>query len=273
MRQRHAEADSVAAVTDAAGSAAVWLDADLGGVEENLALDEAILEEAHEGQWTGLAVRTWMAAAPVVVVGSSSRIDEEVDRGACESLGVGIVRRPSGGATVVLGPGCLMWSVVEAHPLGAPPVDRIHADMLEPLRAVLAAAVRPEASVERRGSSDLVLLKRGPASGAAADVALKVSGNALRVRRHGVLYHGTLLDGFDLELISRVLRHPPREPEYRGRRPHRDFLANLGLGRSALERLVRQAFGATAVRSEWPRDRVERLVRERYGAADWTNRL
>ncbi len=273
MRQRHAEADSVAAVTDAAGSAAVWLDADLGGVEENLALDEAILEEAHEGLWTGLAVRTWMAAAPVVVVGSSSRIDEEVDRGACESLGVGIVRRPSGGATVVLGPGCLMWSVVEAHPLGAPPVDRIHADMLEPLRAVLAAAVRPEASVERRGSSDLVLLKRGPASGAAAGVALKVSGNALRVRRHGVLYHGTLLDGFDLELISRVLRHPPREPEYRGRRPHRDFLANLGLGRSALERLVRQAFGATAVRSEWPRDRVERLVRERYGAADWTNRL
>jgi lipoate---protein ligase len=274
VRQRPAEAVSAAAVDTADDSAAVWLDAHPGGVEENLALDEAILEEAHEGLWTGTTVRTWMAESPVVVVGSSSRVDEEVDRGACESLGVRIVRRPSGGATVVLGPGCLMWSVVEAHPGGAPPVERIHAGMLEPLRGALTAAMQPAASVERRGSSDLVLLKRGPGDGPGADdAALKVSGNALRVRRHGVLYHGTLLDDFDLDLVSRVLRHPPREPEYRGRRSHRDFLANLGLGRANLEQLVRQAFRATATRNEWPRERVDRLVRERYGAADWTDRL
>jgi lipoate-protein ligase A len=107
----------------------------------------------------------------------------------------------------------------------------------------------------------------------AANAALKFSGNALRVRRHGVLYHGTLLDDFDISLISRVLRHPPREPDYRARRPHGEFLANLHLGRPALESLVRQAFGAVATRCAIPHDRVERLVRERYSQEDWTNRL
>ena len=161
----------------------VWLVADLDTVEENLALDEALLEEAHEGLATRPVIRTWMARRPVVVVGSSSHIDQEVDRTACLALGVGIVRR------------------------------------------------------------------------------------------HGVLYHGTLLDDFDISVVSRVLRHPPREPDYRGQRPHGEFLTTLKLGRESLEDAVRDAFQATEVRHEWPRDRVERLLRERYIATDWTERL
>ena len=266
MRQRPAET-TVAAAGDSAGQAqAVWMDSGPDTVEEHLAVDEALLAEAHEGARAETVVRTWMAHAPVVVVGSSSRIDEEVDRGACDSLGVRIVRRPSGGATVVLGPGCLMWSVVVPHPAGAPAIERIHADMLGPLRGALAAAVAAEGfTVERRGSSDLVILRDGN--------PLKVSGNALRIRRQAVLYHGTLLDDFDIGLVGRVLRHPPREPDYRARRPHGEFLTNLGLGRAVLEGIVRRAFAATATLTDWPRDRVARLVSERYAADDWTNRL
>ena len=245
----------------------VWLVADLDTVEENLALDEALLEEAHEGLATRPVIRTWMARRPVVVVGSSSHIDQEVDRTACLALGVGIVRRPSGGATVVVGPGCLMWSVVCPYPEGVPSIERIHACMLEPLCHTLSLALIAHGGepIERRGSSDLATSsERG---------ILKVSGNALRVRRHGVLYHGTLLDNFDISVVSRVLRHPPREPDYRGQRPHGEFLTTLKLGRESLEDAVRDAFQATEVRHEWPRDRVERLLRERYIATDWTERL
>lgn len=243
---------------------AEWLDARLDTVAEQLALDEALLEEAHEGIATAAVVRTWMASAPVVVVGSSSRLDEEVDRAACAALGIGVCRRPSGGLTVVLGPGCLMWSVVVPYPAGAPAIEQIHADMLSPLQAALCAA---GLVVDRRGSSDLVLL---PGEQAAA---LKFSGNALRVRRHGVLYHGTLLDSFDIPLISRILRHPPREPGYRVQRTHGDFLVNLNLGRERLEAIVRQAFGASVPRSAVPSERISRLVRERYAREDWTQRL
>jgi len=267
VRQRpaHHEARGAAAAAPAGRAwAAEWLDARFDTVEEHLALDEALLEEAHEGLATGAVVRTWMADTPAVVVGSSSRLDEEIDREACAALGVRVCRRPSGGLTVVLGPGCLMWSVIVPHPEAAPPIEQIHAGMLGPLQQALCAA---GLAVDRRGSSDLVLIQGDDAA------ALKFSGNALRVRRHGVLYHGTLLDNFDISLISRVLRHPPREPDYRARRPHGEFLANLHLGRSVLESLVRQAFGAVATRDTIPHDRVERLVRERYAREDWTNRL
>ena len=100
-----------------------------------------------------------------------------------------------------------------------------------------------------------------------------MSGNALRVRRQAVLYHGTLLDSFDLGLVSRVLRHPPREPEYRSGRDHGSFLANLGLGRRPLEAAVRGAFAAVEQRHDWPQDRVAELVRDRYRDIAWTHRL
>ena len=249
-------------------SPALWLasadDARDDAVMRSLALDEALLEEAHEGLRPATVVRVWMAARPVVVVGSSSRVEEEVDVAACREAGVPIVRRPSGGATVILGPGCLMWSVITPFPEGVPAVERLHGAMLDPLaRGLVAAGL----AASRRGTSDLVV--------EAAGELRKVSGNALRVRRQGVLYHGTLLDAFDIPLAERLLRHPPREPDYRGKRAHGAFLANLSLGRARLEAIVREAFGAVAdfPAAAIPEPRVERLLRERYLAPDWTHRL
>jgi lipoate-protein ligase A len=242
---------------------AVWLNVDLPSPAGQLALDEALLEGAHEGTVSEVVVRVWMATEPVVVLGSSSCVDEEVDRGVCAERGVGILRRPSGGATVVLGPGCLMWSVITPHPEATPPIEQIHAAMLDPLAAALSK--QTHLPVVRRGLSDLAVQSD--------DGERKVSGNALRVKRHGVLYHGTLLDSLDLDLVSGVLRHPPREPDYRGRRPHGAFLANLGLGRERLAAAVREAFGAAESRLAWPEAAVARLVRERYADPAWIYRL
>lgn len=266
MRQRAEDPDGPAA------AAATWLDVRLPGVAEQLALDEALLELAHEGGLTAPCVRTWTADRPAVVLGSSCRIDAEVDRAACGAEGVPILRRPSGGGTVVVGPGCVMWTVVAPHPAGAPQVEPLHAAHLDPLAAAVTAAVRragrPERRIERRGTSDLVVV-----DDAEPAAARKVSGNALRVRRCGVLYHGTFLDACDLDMVARLLRHPPREPDYRAGRTHREFLANLGLGRAAIDTAVRTAFTATATAATWPADRIERLLRDRYAAREWTERL
>ena len=241
---------------------AAWLDADLGDVAANLALDEAILEAAHDGALEAPVVRTWMAAETTVVLGSSSRVEQEVDVDACAAAGARLVRRTSGGLTVLLGPGCLMWSVVAPQPAASPAIDAIHRAMLGPLAAALRAAGRP---VERRGTSDLVVVGDGPDR--------KVSGNALRVRRGAVLYHGTLLDAFDLESVTRLLRHPPREPGYRAGRPHGEFLANLRLGSATLAAIVRRAFGATVTAADWPRARAAQLAAERFTSAEWTRRM
>lgn len=241
---------------------ATWLDVDLADAAANLALDEALLEDAEEGRLAAPVARIWTAAETTVVLGSSSRIADEVDLDACTASAARLVRRPTGGLTVLLGPGCLMWSMVVPHPGGPPAIEAIHAAMLEPLAATLRSAGRP---VERRGTSDLALV--------AGDVERKVSGNALRVRRAAVLYHGTLLDAFDLGAVSRLLRHPPREPGYRAGRSHGAFLANLELGGDALATLVRRACGAAAAAGDWPRDRVAALLAERYACDAWTRRL
>ena len=246
-------------------AAARWLDQSiLGGpisVAEQLAIDEALLDAANEGQLNFPIVRTWQADRPTVVVGSSSRLAEEVELDACKRLQVPVLRRPSGGATVVLGPGCIMWTVVTPH-AEPPPIEAIHSAMLDPLAAALTAAGR---RVSRQGTSDLtVSLPEG---------IRKVSGNALRVRRRGVLYHGTLLDNFPLELISQLLRHPPREPAYRQQRSHTAFLANLSLGSGQIDAAVRSAFAAWQDASDWPQQRAAALMESRYGRADWTERL
>lgn len=241
---------------------ACWLDVELPSVAENLALDEALLAEAHDRMPAPTVVRTWMADAPAVVLGSSSRGAAEIDVEACRAAGVPVLRRPSGGLSVVLGPGCLMWTVVTAWTAPALAVDAIHAAILDPLHDALRAAGR---NVVRCGSSDLAIESRGSLR--------KVSGNALRVSRGVVLYHGTLLDTFDLALVGRVLRHPPREPGYRGGRDHGEFLANLALGRGPLEHAVRRAFRAEVRRTDWPRERVAQLLHTRYLDASWTDRI
>ena len=97
----------------------------------------------------------------------------------------------------------------------------------------------------------------------------KFSGNSLRCRRRTVLYHGTLLYDFDLALIPRWLAEPPRQPEYRVRRAHGEFVANLPLTRQQLDQALRTAFGADELLPDWPRGRVAELVAQRYADPKW----
>ena len=78
---------------------------------DHLALDEAVLLAADAGE-LGETIRVWQFDRHVVVLGRSSKVDYEVDRAYCESNDIAILRRCSGGASVVGGPGCLMYSVV-----------------------------------------------------------------------------------------------------------------------------------------------------------------
>ena len=81
----------------------------------NLALDEALLEQAEAGAGPSEVLRLWEPTDPCVVVGRSSRVAVEVKQEACRQAGIPVLRRCSGGAAVVTGPGCLMYSVVLSY--------------------------------------------------------------------------------------------------------------------------------------------------------------
>ncbi|HEX2476423.1 MAG TPA: lipoate--protein ligase family protein, partial [Lacipirellulaceae bacterium] len=202
---------------------------------ENLALDEALLDWAEETNREWEFLRLWESPQPMVVVGRSSRVHDEVYESACTEANVPILRRSSGGAAIVAGPGCLMYAVVLGYRLRPELKDigRAHAYVLGRLAAALGPLVSRSGSVAHVGTSDLVLVNQ-------SGERRKFSGNSMRAKRTHLVYHGTLLYDADLSLVARYLRMPPRQPEYRAARSHADFLMNLPLDRreviSAIDR-------------------------------------
>ncbi len=227
---------------------------------ENVALDEALLEACEAGQLAEGVLRLWESPDYFIVLGRSSDPQVEVDLAACRREGVPVLRRPSGGGTVLAGPGCLMYAVVldyRALPhLRA--VDGAHRHVLERIAAALAPQVP---GVAHAGISDLVIEAENTPT-------LKISGNALRAKRDHFLYHGTLLYDFALDRIGQLLAAPTRVPTYRQCRAHGEFVTNLPLDRDEIEQALIQAWDARQPLADWPRERVAKLVAAKYTRQD-----
>src|SRR5262245_42939784 len=88
-----------------------YLERTLAGIAANLALDEVLLIAAEE-RGAGPVLRIWEPDELAVVLGASGRLHDDVLVAACRAEGVAIARRPSGGGTVVVGPGTLNVAVV-----------------------------------------------------------------------------------------------------------------------------------------------------------------
>ena len=72
---------------------------------------EAPLLAAEAGAGPEL-LRLWEWPRPAVVLGSGCRLTDDVDEVNCEADGVPVLRRSSGGGTVLLGRGCLLFTLI-----------------------------------------------------------------------------------------------------------------------------------------------------------------
>jgi lipoate---protein ligase len=238
------------------------LDLTLPTPEENLALDEALLNEAEEAGGRGEnlreVLRCWESPVRFVVLGSTGRLADEVHLEACRRAGVAVLRRSSGGGTVLMGPGCLCFSLI-LDLKTRPELGDIHGSY----RAILGrtAACLAVDGLAHRGVSDLAVGAR------------KVSGNAQRRKRRTLLHHGSLLYDFDLAAIASLLKDPERQPDYRARRPHADFLANLALPAAEIRQRLASCWNASEPRA--PRDlpALRPLLEEKYANASWIERF
>jgi lipoate-protein ligase A len=218
---------------------------------DHLALDEAILLAGQD------TIRLWEFSSPVVVAGRSTRIEQEIDRSYCQSQGISIYRRCSGGASVVAGPGCLMYSIVlstESEP-ALRRIDVAHSYVMSRLLETLQLQV-PETRLQ--GICDLTWNN------------CKCSGNSLRITRDSLLYHGTILYDFDLDLISRCLRAAPRQPEYRGGRGHESFVTNIAIDADQFSEDLCSRFQVSAQQGlqTWSAQ-IRELRRRRYDDPAW----
>ena len=127
--------------------------------EANLALDEALLETADEAHEPREVFRIWESPQPLVVLGRASRVAEEVDQAHCRTQGIPILRRCSGGASVVVGPGCLMYAMVLSYRL-RPELQQISAAHCFALKMLGDRLRRAVPQIQCQGTSDLTLRRQ-----------------------------------------------------------------------------------------------------------------
>lgn len=224
---------------------------------ENLALDEALLS-AVEANPAKACLRLWEPLNYFVVLGRSNRAETEVNVDVCESEGIPILRRASGGGTVLVGPGCLCYTL-------ALPLNEVHRTMgvselttrlMERTSAGLNIIL---ADVRVCGTSDLVWYSR------------KFSGNAQRWLRNAFVHHGTLLYDFDLHMLARCLKQPTRQPDYRQTREHIEFVTNVPLKSDQLRSYLLSTWNATiSTCSTETLDQARMIANSKYRLNDWS---
>jgi lipoyl(octanoyl) transferase len=247
----------------------------------NMAIDEAL----WLGRLAGNApptLRFFAWAPPTVSIGYGQRIDRRLNLDACARLGVGFVRRPTGGSGIYHdGPEReLTYSVVAG-------VDDFGAarDLLGSYRWIAQGLV---AGLQRLGvPAEMVAIapatRRQPAFCFARTGSYEIEvggrklvGSAQRRQTAGFLQHGSVLLGADADRV-RLLFPGEGDPlagmttieEAIGRRPSFDDVASsLAEGFASVHVLDLRADGLTADEQQV----VERLVRDRYGTREWNER-
>lgn len=253
-----------------------FLDLTLATPAENLAGDEALLDLCEE---QGVEVlRCWESRQNFVVVGYGNRVAREVNVAECRARGVPILRRCSGGGTVVQGPGCLNYNLTLRIPEdGSSPLATVTGTnqwVMERNRAGLEKLLGGRVSVQ--GHTDLAFEHRAESSTfdlrpSTSRLAawLKFSGNAQRRRRRSLVFHGTILHDFDLSLIDALLLFPSQQPGYRANRGHGEFVRNIPATAEQIRAQLRAAWQAREPAPALTFAQIEPLLREHYGNDAW----
>jgi lipoate---protein ligase len=159
---------------------------------QHMALDEVLLDAVAAGRRPPL-LRFWGWTEPTLVLGSNQAVGNELDLAAVERRGFTIVRRLSGGGTMLAEPGrTITWSLVV--PL-EPIQDLTFVESFAYLDSWAVATLR-SLGVEAgyRPINDIV-----SASG-------KIAGAAQARRRGAVLHHVTMAYSMDPALLLELIR-------------------------------------------------------------------
>ncbi|MGI8966869.1 MAG: lipoate--protein ligase family protein, partial [Limisphaerales bacterium] len=199
-------------------------------------------------------LRFWEPKEYFVVAGYGNKIELEIKTETCRAKKIPILRRCSGGGTVLQGLGCLNYSLIlkldETGPTRSIPqtnyfVMNRHREALQTLW--------PE-KIEIKGHTDLAIND------------LKFSGNAQRRKKNYLIFHGTFLLDFNLGLVEIFLPKPSKQPEYRANRSHESFLRNLKISPAKVKAALKKSWNANTLLKEIP---DFESLKEKYESAEW----
>lgn len=174
-------------------------------IYDQLKLEEALLRTSDEN-WCLINEGSPLS----IVMGISGKPNELVDESLTKQDGIPIIKRFSGGGTVIVDSDTLFVSFIfqkDVHPFPSypEPILRWTEEFYKSALAIPSFELR---------ENDYVI----------GD--LKCGGNAQYLRKNNWLHHTTFLWDFQKQNMN-YLKHPQRTPKYRDGRSHLDFLCTL----------------------------------------------
>lgn len=224
----------------------------------SLAMEEALLEACDAGELPAM-LGFWEPRVMGVVVGYANATRREVNLEACDADGVAVLRRCSGGGTVLQMPGVLNYTMITPIPETGElsTLSGTNVWMMQHLAAGLGKLPGLAGRMRTRGITDVCLDEQ------------KCMGNAQRRKRSALLFHGSILLSATLPMMETYLAFPSQTPEYRAQRSHTDFCVNLSRPSESVREALVAAFSGQWGQVTLPRMRMERLMQERYSRRDW----
>lgn len=149
-----------------------------------------------------------------IILGPSCKEENEVHSALCNEDNVSVGFRRSGGGTVVLSDGMVVIIVVDTRK-PHDTIEETHAtihraliNILDPYKTI---------GLTLQGISDIAINGK------------KILGSSLYLSQKPMLYYyqSVLMVNSNISLISKYLKHPPKEPEYRKGRSHEEFCTTL----------------------------------------------
>lgn len=228
----------------------------------NMGIDESILIHRSRDE-NAPTIRLYGWSTPTVSIGYFQRIGEEVDLDKAMQLGVGCVRRISGGGSV-------LHEHEVTYSLVASETDpTIPSDVQESIRLIcwgIVSGLRElEIDAEFRPVNDVVVRDR------------KVSGSAQTRKFHSILQHGTILLEVDRPKALSILRMASKaKKQIAGINECLLGGASFQRVNEALVRGFERELGIKLVKGALSRsesDLAAELAVGKYSTVEWNNRL
>ena len=221
----------------------------------NMALDEVLM---HSADYDVPILRLYGWQPPAVSIGYFQGIDEEVDVKKCEQLGIDVVRRLTGGGSVLHESELTYSFITKTYPKN---IMESYSLICDP---VVMCINKLGFNAKFAPLNDIVVGNK------------KVSGNAQTRKKNTLLQHGTILLDVDVEKMFSVLRIPSEKIKDKMISDAKSRVT--GLDRTfeqvacALKESFGEKFGSETIADNptiQETEKTKKLAREKYASEPW----
>jgi lipoate-protein ligase A len=154
----------------------------------------------------------WHPDDRYIILGRANNPEASLETDLVEVDNVMVYKRPSGGETVILTPNTLVISVKQkiGNELNTQKYFKEINDKIMDALSTLGVQ-----DLSMKGISDISIGDK------------KILGSSIYLRKQTLFYHAVLNISESVDVISKYLKHPTKEPDYRKGRSHKEFVTSL----------------------------------------------